>query len=243
VSTVGGVKALALAVVFTMPLAAAAAGQEVATPAEIVAAMDVVVAPDGAVASVVPDPGLPELLRDMLRKRVSQWRYRVPMWHGAPASLLIHTRLILQPVPTTTGDFALRIAPTRSLAPGPGFDLKLPAYPRSALVAKVGAQFVYLVHLQPDGSMAQATRLVPEGLLDQHGRELDAAGLDAVRASRQPPLLANGAAIGCDLLYPMTFTPPQGDAHSPPDLAALKSDMPDLCPNTELETKVEGTML
>ena len=79
----------------------------------LVADMRIHVGPDGSVLEVVPDEAVPVSLHGMLRDRVSKWTFSIPTWHGRPVSTWTPYTLWLQPVPTTTGGFALRV-----VAPG-----------------------------------------------------------------------------------------------------------------------------
>lgn len=208
----------------------------------LVADMRIHVGPDGSVLEVVPDEAVPVSLHGMLRDRVSKWTFSIPTWHGRPVSTWTPYTLWLQPVPTTTGGFALRV-----VAPGLRILDKdaawvAPVYPASQMRRGIGGTFVYEVEIGSDGTLADVRLRIPEGKLDRDQRKLDDAAQTAIRANKWTPGMVDGVPTTCRVIYPVVFTPP-GQASAEVDVRSLRESLVDLCPWTALETAVIGTLL
>ena len=223
-----------------------AIGQDAAAPAttvsEIKAGMTVVVAADGSVASVVPDAGLSEPIRAGLIKRVSQWRYKVPMWEGRAVSLEIRQGVRLQFVATTSGGYAVRVVgPAYVKDPDPRFALVPPRYPKRENIRGVTGTFAYAMRVGVDGHLSQIRRIYPEGGLDRYAKALDAAALASIEGEMRRPILVDGVPVSCEVTFPFTFLV-DGAKPEKLDLKPLEVGM-QKCPVTELETRIEGTLL
>jgi hypothetical protein len=211
---------------------------------DILAGVQVVVAADGSVASVVPDAALPEPIRAGLVKRVSRWHYKAPMWQGQPVSISMRQGLRLQAVPTTSGGYALRVVGEAYVPdPDPKYVLQWPDYPTSLRRKKIEGALTYAIHVGADGRATDVRRRYPEGSLDAAGQALDESARAAIALSSWHPFLANGTPVECDLLYPVVFmmkdgAPPPAESHSESLATGLQ-----LCPKAALETKIEGTLL
>lgn len=211
---------------------------------ELLAAMDVVVAPDGAISSVVPDAALPEPIRQLLVKRVSQWRYEAPMWLGKPAQLSTRLILVLQPVPTTSGGYALQVLrlggewdADSEFAPRP------PHYPLTAKMKGIGGVFVYTIRVEADGSPANIQRRYPQDVKNKIIRALDDSAQASIQDWRWPPFLVNGAPVACDVIMPITYIP---SGAPPPTSIDWKHDevlMTQKCPQPALATRIENLIL
>lgn len=218
-----------------------------ATPArELVAGMDITIAADGSVTRVVPAATLPEPIRQLLIKRVSQWRYEVPMWQGKPARLSSYLILRLLAVPTTAGGFVLRVSGVGGeWHIGSGFGPKPPQYPQAAMRQEIGGTFSYALRLGQDGSVESVRRLYPEAVLDSIRKSIDAAAQTTLLSSRFRPVRVDGAAVACEIALPIVFTPasksPDGYMEKIPDSARQPLITP--CPKLALLTKIENTML
>jgi len=210
---------------------------------DILAGMQVVVAADGSVASVVPDATLPEPIRAGLVKRVSQWHYKIPMWQGRPVSTSTRLGLRLQAVPTTSGGYALRVMDTTYVPdPDPRYGLQPPDYPTWLRRRHIGGSLAYAIRIGIDGRPADARRRYPDGPLDAAGAAFDEVARAAIALWLWHPFLVNGAPVACDVLIPMTFTV-EGDVPPvEPDRKSLEAGL-ERCPATELETKIEGVLL
>jgi len=210
---------------------------------DIRAGMQVVVAADGSVASVMPDAALPEPIRVGLVKRVSQWHYKVPMWQGQPVSTSTRLGLHLQTVPTTSGGYALRVLGEDYVPdPDPRYVFKPPAYPSSLNRKGVGAALAYAIHVGTDGRPTDVRRVYPEGTLDPANTAFDESAQAAIATWLWHPFLANGAPVECDVLLPLSFTVKDGTPPVQPDRKSLQGGLR-LCPDTGLETKIAGTLL
>ena len=204
--------------------------------------MRIHVGADGHVIEVVPDESVPVELRELLVSRVSQWQFSVPVWQGHAVSLWKPYTLWLEPVPTTSGGYALRVAPPGVREPGRDDARPVPVYPESLMRRRVGGNFVYLVRAAADGTLLDVRRRYPEGELDRDQRRLDESSIAAIRASEWPAPIVDGAPVGCTRLYPIVFTI---DAEAPPVqqlVEPLRSGVDDLCPQTQLESEVVGTL-
>ena len=218
-----------------------------ATPVrELIVAMDVTIAPDGAVASVVPDATLPEPMRQLLVKRVSQWRYEVPMWQGKPAKLSSRLALRLLAVPTTTGGFVMRVVSTAGEdGTGTPFGRVAPIYPHSAVRRGVGGTFVYSQRVHADGHVTDIKRLYPEDVSNKMIKAMDESSQLSLRASRWRPVVVNDEPVACDLITPINFRSAGTDVAGklPVDTKAMRGALAQPCPSTWLKTKIENTIL
>lgn len=211
---------------------------------ELLAAMDVVVAPDGAITSVVPDATLPEPIRQLLVKRVSQWRYEAPMWLGKPAQLSTRMILALQPVPTTSGGYALRVLRQAHEADtGPVFSPRFPEYPYAAKRRGVGGVFVYSMRAEADGSLTHIQRRHPQDVDDNLIRALDESAQAFIQDAHWRPFIVDGAPVACDVLMPITFTVTGSPPPANIDLKPVLDTMTERCPRPVLATKIENLIL
>lgn len=207
------------------------------------ASMDVVVAADGSVASVTPDAALSAPIRAGLIRRVSQWRYSVPMWQGRAVSLGIRLGIRLQPVPTTSGGFALRIIGEKYVPdPDPQYRMKPPRYPRHENRFGRGGVLVYTLRVDTAGGVSDVRLVYPDGPLDSSGKAFDLASREAFAAARFRPVLVDGTPVACTRSIPITFTAAGNEPPAAPDLDPLKDD-PQKCPQTTLQTRIEGVLL
>lgn len=241
-----GLRSCAKLALLVAMVPAVAIGQNAAAPAaainEINAGMSVVVAADGSVARVVPDTDLPAPIRAGLIKRVSDWRYKVPMWQGRAVSLEIRQGVRLQFVPTTSGGYAVSVMGTAYVKdPDPRFALVPPLYPRRENIRGVTGTFVYAMRIGVDGHLSEIRRIHPEGGLDRYAKALDAAALASIQGAMRRPILVDGLAVSCELTYPITFMV-DGAKPEKRDVQPLEAGMRK-CPGTELETRIEGTLL
>jgi hypothetical protein len=236
--------ALALSIGAMAP--SAYAQQAAASPGsaqDILAGVQVAVAADGSVASVEPDAALPEPIRAGLAKRVSQWHYKVPVWQGQAVSTSKRQGLRLQAVPTTSGGYALRVlGETWVPDSDPRYVLQPPDYPTWLRRKDIGGWLAYAIRVGTDGRPADARRRYPDGPLDAVGTAFDEVARAAIALWLWHPFLVNGVPVACDVFVPMTFTV-AGDAPPvEPDRKPLEAGL-ERCPETELETKIEGTLL
>lgn len=234
-------------------LQADAGAQNTAAPAspanqsrEMVAGMEITIAPDGSVTRVLPATTLPEPVRQLLVKRVSQWRYEIPLWNGKPAQVDSYLILTLLAVPTTTGGFVLRVSKL-----GGEWDLQsgfgpgVPVYPESAMRREIGGVFAYALRLRPDGNVETVRRIYPEKASDPIRKAIDESAQRGLSRSRFRPHVVGGVAVTCEIALPITFTPPDANGLSKEKIpdgmldAALRTP----CPKLALETKIENTML
>ncbi len=225
----------------------AQAQQAAAGPAtgaqDILAGMQVVVAADGSVASVVPDATLPEPIRAGLVKRVSQWHYKVPVWQGKPASISMRQGLRLQAVPTTSGGYALRVMGEAYVRdPDPRYVLQPPDYPTWLRRKNLSASLAYAIRIGADGRPVDVRRRYPDGPQDAAGTAFDEASRAAIALWLWHPYLVDGAPVACDILLPMDFVIAGDEPPPAPDLKSLEAGL-QLCPGTKLETKIEGVLL
>lgn len=205
---------------------------------------DVVVAADGSVVQVIPAADLAEPIRALLIKRVSQWRYQAPLWHGQPVQLTTHMGLRLQAVPTTTGGFAVRVLRIETrFDKDSEWGPRAPDYPDGAQRRGVGGQFVYAMRVETDGSLTNAKRIFPEKDGDKYAVALDEAALASISESRWRPSIVNGSPVACDVLFPITFSTQDSEPLPAIDLKQYKDGMKDPCPSAKLETKIENTIL
>jgi hypothetical protein len=211
----------------------------------LLASMEVIVAADGSVASVTPDAALPEPIRQMLVKRVSQWRYSVPMWQGKPVQLSTRLKLRLQPVPTTSGGMVLRVlggSNELEIATADAAGIIPPRYPHGAAIKKIGGTFTYVVRVQPDGSASNVRRVLPLEPTHDYFREMDESAQAALRSSRFPSSVVDGSAIACDRMVPIVFMPPD-QPPVPQDATSAKDAIELRCPTATLETRIENLIL
>lgn len=208
--------------------------------------MEVNIAADGAVTGVVADAKLPEPLRQLLAKRVSQWRYAPIVWQNAPAQASTHLILRLLAVPTTGGGFALRVLSTGSESDiGSGYGPQPPKYPPEAQRKNIQGNFAYSIRILDDGSVTDVVRLYPEEVAGKHIKAMDDSSQDAIRAYRLRPIVVNGAPISCNMPFYMEFrtqTPSQ-EPLEPIDLKLYWPKMKVPCPRFDLQTKIENTLL
>lgn len=239
VAAATGLPMVAAAQQANAPVTSAAKGSD------IIAGMDLLVAADGTVASVNPAAALPEPLRQQLVKRVSQWRYEVPMWEGQPASVTHHLILRLLAMPTTTGGFAIRIAGVGSeWHAGSEYVPKTPVYPQAAMRQNIGGVFSYALQLRPDGSVEGVRRLYPETLSDGIRKSIDVAAKAALLGSRYRPVVVNGVAIACEVALPIVFSAPDQPSDTKPRMPESARDaLRSPCPTLVLSTHIENTML
>lgn len=229
-------RAVVLAALVALPLAGggALAADE---PPTFDVGMQVSVAADGNVASVVPEAGLPAGLNDALVEQVSQWHYTPATWQGKAVAVDTWLSLRLQAVPTTSGGFAVRVL-GRGQKGQPRTVMTPPVFPVSALRAGVNALLVYRVHVDSAGSTTPVERLFPK-VARGHYKSLDENSRKAIREFRRDPIRADGVAVACDMNYPITFT--VGGAEPPPTPELPQPG--NACPIAHLETDFEGTML
>ena len=242
--------ALLLATTPGLPLLAApqgmnAAAQSVTQATEVIAGTNITIEKDGTVGNVVPDTALPEPIRQLLVKRVSQWRYEVPMWEGNPASVAHHLIVRLMAVPTTGGGFALRVSGLgNEWNAGSEFGPRPVMYPEAAMRQGIGGTFSYVVRIGQDGNVDRVRRLLPETVSDRVRKSLDEASRTALLTSRFRPFVVNGLAVACEISLPMSFIPP-GKRDAPkeelPALASAALESP--CPKPVLITQIENTLL
>ena len=226
----------AVAVLIAVAVQAVAATEP---PAQILeAGVGIAVAADGSVAAVAPEPGLPSGLSQALIKAVSEWRFTPATWHGKRVAVQEWMPLRLQPVPTTSGGYAIRIL-GRGSKPMPGMDMHPPAFPRMAQRAGASAALVYRVHVDREGSMSPVARLYPKAL-EGYLESFDASLLRAIAQSRRPPVTANGLPVACDFRIPYMFV--GEDVVEPPkrpDLLSIDNE----CPKATLETRIKDALL
>lgn len=208
--------------------------------------MEVTIAADGSVARVVPDAKLPEPLRQLLIKRVMQWRYSPGVWQGAPAETATHLVLRLLAVPTTQGGFVLRVLGTGgNVDSESGYTPTPPKYPFEAQRKNIQGNFAYSMRILEDGSVTDVVRLFPEEISDKYMKAMDEASQEAIRTSRLRPVVVNGVAVACDRPFYMEFRTdgPAKEPLKPIDIKPYWSKMKVPCPVADLQTKIEGTLL
>ena len=235
-------RGLAILLVLGIGPASAGGDEEAAAAGTIVADMKVHVASDGHVLEVIPDASVPAELHSLLRKRVSTWQFSVPMWKGQPVSMWTGYTLWMQPVPTTTGGFALRITPGGTRMMDDDSPRKAPVYPEQLMRRGIGGQFVYEILLAADGTLRNVERRWPPGELDRDHRRLDESSRKAIAGSEWTPVVVDGAPVTCRLFYPIVFTP-HGEKPGKVELDQAKAATTDLCPTSHLETPVLGSLL
>lgn len=245
-------KTMALLMAAAMGCPALAAEQKSKAPAtpaghgsEMIAGMDITIGADGSIANVLPAATLPEPIRQLLLKRVPQWRYEVPMWEGKPASVAHHLILRLVAMPTTSGGFVLRILGQGSeWHAGSEYSPKAPNYPEAAMRQEIGGTFSYALRLGQDGRIDRVRRLYPETLSDSIRKSMDEAAQYALRATRYRPVIVNGVAVVCETNLPYVFTP-AGKRDVPkekiPEFARAGLETP--CPKLTLSTNIENMIL
>jgi hypothetical protein len=205
--------------------------------------MQVVVAADGSVASVVPDATLPAPIRAGLVKRVSQWHYKAPMWQGKPVSISMRQGLRLQAVPTTSGGYALRVmGETYVPDPDPRYVMQPPDYPAWLRRKNLSASLAYAIRIGADGRPVDVRRRYPDGPQDAAGAAFDESSRAAIALWLWHPHTVNGTPVACDILVPMDFVMGGDEPPAAPDRKSLEAGL-QLCPGAKLETKIEGTLL
>lgn len=205
-----------------------------------------IVQADGTVADIQPDASLPEAIQAMIRRRVATWRYTPKRWQGRISVTPISQGIVVLTVPIEQGRFALRIEKVIWNGTASSSHMAPPVYPAELMRRGIGAHLVYRVVYDEAGKPQQIDLLYP------HEVNRDIALLDAaVRKAIAEWTVANtfdGAPISCRIKIPMTFRPPGSDAASDPiqvpaEVDAAFAALPDKCPTTTLETRVEGTLL
>lgn len=228
-----------------------AAGPTPATrAAEFSAEMDISVATDGSVASVVPDATLPAPVRQLLVQRVSQWRYRPATWQGRNVPYDTRVALRLQGVPTTQGGYALRVLGFGSLRNPESRWPAPPRYPPSAQRQGIGGTFIYAVMIDTDGDVAELRLIDSPQIGGKYQKELDQASREAILAGKFSPAKVEGNAVACVRLVPMSFAtgepiPDTKEAREARKamLNALRGQVAESCPLATLETEIENTLL
>lgn len=241
-----GVLATAAILFCGTDVAAQTSSAAAAQGTQLSAGMEVTIAGDGSVTRVVPDAKLPEPLRQLLIKRVMQWRYSPIVWHGVAAETTTHLVLRLLAVPTTAGGFVLRVLGMGNEADiGSGYGPTPPKYPFEAQRNNIHGNFAYSIRTLEDGSVTDAVRLFPEEVADKYMKAMDESSQEAIRTFRLRPVVVNGAAVACDRPFYMEFRT-EGSVKEPLkpiDMKPYWSSMKAPCPRTDLQTKIEGTML
>lgn len=223
-----------------------ALGWAQAQSAEMRAGFDVEIAADGRVTAVRPDDKVPVPIRDLLIRRVAEWRYEPAKWQGKAVASANHTILRLGAVPTTQGGYALRILGMagETLDDGSKFGMSPPKYPPEAQRRSAVGTFHYQVNIDREGRTTGVRLLVPEeAALDSSAKRLDRAAQEAIREWRIRPAKADGEPVACSWISTMSFSVGDKPAPRPEEIDALKSLLPDPCPMPELRTKIEGLIL
>lgn len=223
------------------------ARQPVPPAPELKVGMWVTVAADGSVTGVEPGPDVPGILRAGLVKRVSQFHFSAPMWQQHAVSQVRWFTLRLQPVATTSGGYALRVL-GEAFLPDPRWrGMRPPEYPAAAQRQGIGGEFVYAVHVETDGSVHDMRLLSPEEAPTGLSRDLDKAARAAINKWVLKPEVVDGAAIACDIAFPIVFTVSTERVGKLPD--HVPTDHPKwdagplACPRTELKTEIQNSLL
>lgn len=221
---------------------ASAAVRQTDESALLYASMEVDIAADGSVTKVAPGSELPQPFRDLLIARVSQWQFEPPQWQGVSVSTSTHVLLRLQAVPATNGS-ALRVV-FREYEKGDRFKYGLPTqkYPPMAARRKKGGDFFYAVRIGKDGVPVGVERKLPTELGDKYMKAMDEESQRSIMHALWRPFLADGQAVACTYVYAVSFSmdevlPPA------PDTTAVRAAISDNCPEGELRTRIDNTML
>lgn len=244
---------IVLMALFCAGVASAAAPSSTPPPSLLELRMRIQVAGDGSVSSVTPDAALPDAVRQLLVRRVTQWRFKPVLWQGKPASVTNDWALRAQLVPTTQGGQVLKVVEAQLFDPKQ--QMVAPRYPESAMRSEVSASFIYAVTQRRNGELVEP-RLVwsqGEGGESSWLRTFEEAIHASLADSRLPEVVIDGAAIECMRIVPFDFrmATSDGNAKESPALAearriameAWEARTPDQCPMPKLETAIAGTIL
>lgn len=204
---------------------------------------------DGVPANVTPDASLPPALQEMVRKRVTEWRYLPAIWQGKPLARPVSQQITAEVLQVAGGGFAMRIrevggAPPPMTADGkPGGTMMVPPhYPLESRKRGVDGTLVYAVRVDGKGASGEITLLSPEKL-ERRMRPLDEAARTAIQQWAFSAIEVDGVAIECQAIIPMQFAldRPKPDM---PDLAPFRARVQDACPGSPaLLTPVADTLL
>lgn len=238
-----------LAAVVGMAAALAAAAQ---TPpahrTEMLAGAQVSIGADGKVTAVEPDARLPEGIRTLMRNRVMQWQYAPTVWLGKSVATQTYLVLRLEAVPTTAGGFVLRVLGLGSEQElETGYSIDPPTYPREAQKARKGGTFYYVADVDAQGHPVQARLVEPaDASLDKYGRMMAEAGMSAAKGAKLRPFIADGVAVDCEWLFPLTFSVGEPTRQTPEEkerIGAIRARLARGCPFAALQTKIENSLL
>ncbi len=236
-----------LAVLGVMPAFAQA---PVATPTLFNLDFRADVQSDGVPSNIVPDPLLAPALQALLRKRVSEWRYKIDMWQGKPVHGPVSQRIVAEAVPVSSGGFALRIksAGPRTVILGPESEIDgevsvPPVYPPELQRRGVGGVLVYALKVDAQGKPEEVELIDPVNL-DRTSKLLDASARVAIAQWTMRPVKVDGVPADCRFLLPITFEVSGVPLRVGPDYAAYRAAYSDVCPSPPtLLTKVVGSLL
>lgn len=222
-----------------------ALGWAQAQPAEMRAGFDVEIAADGRVTAVRPDDKVPAPIRDLLIRRVAEWRYEPAQWQGKAVASVDHSILRLGAVPTTQGGYALRVLGTAGEArEDSAYGMVPPKYPADLMRRGITGAFYYAVGRDREGRATGIRLLAPEAeTLDSAAKRLDQAAQEALRESRARPAMADGEPVECSGVSVMLFSIDNKPITPAPTNDGFKSRLADPCPIPELQTKIEGLVL
>lgn len=208
------------------------------------------VQPDGTSSDILPDVALPPEVQELVRKRVSSWRYEPAQWQGKPIVQSISQRIIVEPVSTTSGGYVLRIkritGVTRQAAGESipdGTKMSPPVFPNELRRRGIGGTLVYAILLDESGKPLQVDLLSPADP-DSDFKLLDQSARKAIATWKMYPPKAGEVPIRCWIRLPLQFSVVPGTQRAASDQgASLEARSADMCPKATLTTQVVGTTL
>lgn len=175
---------------------------------------EIVIAADGSVASHELDPGLAPVVKDLVDRNVRTWRFEPILVDGQPRPARTRMQLALRALPNEEGNYTLRLENVWFGVTKPNPRNRPPAYPRSAISARVGARLMVVAKLDARGNVVDVhpyqTSLDRQTRGDGMARRLrgmfERAGLAAVKGWKfTPGEMINGEAIGGSVMVPIWF--------------------------------------
>jgi hypothetical protein len=160
----------------------------------------------GKPVSVEPSADLPAPIRDFIRQRVATWHFSPPEQDGVTGPAVTYLRLGACAIPQADGNYRLAVDFKDNgplYANGPM--LNPPAYPKDALVRRIGAKADVTFVVGVDGLATIEGIEYEDG--SNHRRDgIDAALREWVRGMRYEPEQLAGHAVRTRIHVPVTFS-------------------------------------